>query len=45
MACAQVVPLSGGERDIEPPKEVESFPKNGSTNFNSDEIEIEFKFV
>lgn len=42
MACAQVVPLSGGERDIEPPKEVESFPKNGSTNFNSDEIEIEF---
>lgn len=42
MACAQVVPLSGGDKDILPPKEVESFPKNGTTNFTAKEIVIEF---
>lgn len=36
------MPLSGGEKDLNPPKEVESLPKNASTNFSSDEIEIEF---
>lgn len=36
------MPLTGGEKDVKPPKEVESFPKNGSTNFSADEIEIEF---
>lgn len=42
ISCAQQVPLTGGEKDIEAPKELESFPKNGSANFNSDEIVIEF---
>jgi len=42
ISCAQIVPLSGGEKDLEHPKELESFPKNGSTNFSSDKIEIEF---
>ena len=42
LSCAQQVPLTGGEKDIDPPKEVESFPANSSTNFNATEIEIEF---
>lgn len=42
ISCAQQVPLTGGEKDEEAPKEVESFPKNGSTNFNANEIIIEF---
>lgn len=41
-SCAQIVPLSGGEKDIEPPKEVESSPKNGSINFAKKNITVEF---
>jgi len=41
-SCAQVVPLSGGEKDIDPPKEIESSPKNGSVNFEEKTITIEF---
>ena len=42
LSCAQIVPLSGGDKDVEHPKEVESFPKNGSINFNENQISIEF---
>jgi uncharacterized protein (DUF2141 family) len=41
-SCAQIVPLSGGEKDIEPPKEVESSPKNGTINFAEKNITVEF---
>ena len=42
ISCAQIVPLSGGEKDIDPPKEVESSPVNGSINFSEKTITIEF---
>jgi len=42
LSCAQIVPLSGGEKDITPPKEVESKPKNSSINFAEKTIIIEF---
>ena len=41
-SCAQIVPLSGGEKDIHPPKEIESLPQNGSINFSEKTIVIEF---
>jgi uncharacterized protein (DUF2141 family) len=41
-SCAQIVPLTGGDQDITPPKEVECSPKNKSILFTEDEIEIEF---
>ena len=41
-SCAQIVPLSGGKKDVEPPKEVESIPKNGSTYFADNTITIVF---
>ena len=42
LSCAQIVPLSGGEKDIEPPKEIESLPQNGSINFSEKTITIKF---
>lgn len=42
ISCAQIVPLTGGDKDIEPPKEVESNPQNGSVQFTATEIEIQF---
>lgn len=44
LSCAQQSGLSGGEKDIEPPKidSERTFPKNGSTNFNSNQIAISF---
>ena len=42
LSCAQIVPLSGGEKDIEPPKEVESSPQNEAINFVEKTITIEF---
>ncbi len=42
ISCAQIVPLTGGEKDIESPKELESTPKNGSLNFAEKEITVEF---
>ena len=41
-SCAQIVPLTGGEKDKIAPKEVESSPKNGSIGFTSKSITIEF---
>ncbi|MGB0883024.1 MAG: Ig-like domain-containing protein, partial [Vicingaceae bacterium] len=41
-SCAQIVPLTGGEKDIESPKELESSPQNGSTLFNSETVTIQF---
>lgn len=40
--CAQVVPLSGGPRDVTPPKLVESLPAQAALNFNSDIITLKF---
>ncbi len=42
LSCAQIVPLTGGDKDVDAPKEVESLPKNGSVNFTEKEITIEF---
>jgi hypothetical protein len=42
LSCAQIRPLTGGEKDIEPPKELESFPINGATNFVEENIVVEF---
>ena len=40
--CAQVVKPTGGPRDIEPPKIVESTPQNYSPGFASDRIILKF---
>lgn len=42
LSCAQIVPLTGGDKDINPPKEIESTPTNGSINFFEKTITIEF---
>ncbi|MFM7022896.1 MAG: Ig-like domain-containing domain [Flavobacteriales bacterium] len=42
LGCAQVGTLSGGEKDILPPKLVKSFPENGALNFNQSKIELTF---
>ena len=41
-SCAQQKPLTGGDKDINPPKEKESNPSNLSTNFNETKVVIEF---
>lgn len=41
-SCAQIRPLTGGEKDVEPPKALESIPMNGATNFIEDKIIVEF---
>lgn len=40
--CAQITPLTGGKKDVEPPKVLESNPPNASLNFATKEIEIRF---
>ncbi len=40
--CANRGNITGGEKDITPPKITKTFPKNYSTNFNSKEIRIYF---
>lgn len=40
--CAQVAPLNGGKRDIDPPKLLEAIPANKTINFNSDQIVLKF---
>jgi len=40
--CAQVVPLSGGDKDETPPSELKSTPENKSINFAAQTITIEF---
>ncbi len=42
LSCAQIRPLTGGEKDAEPPKELESTPINGATNFIEKTITVEF---
>ena len=42
LSCAQIVPLSGGDKDILPPKEIKSEPLNGALFFDSKTISIEF---
>lgn len=41
-SCAQVVPLTGGDKDETPPQEVKSTPTNQSINFSETNITIEF---
>ena len=41
-SCANVVPLSGGEKDLSPPKVVNSTPLNRSINFSDTSISIQF---
>jgi len=41
-SCAQIVPLTGGEKDLDAPKELESSPENGSIGFASKSITVEF---
>lgn len=41
-SCAQVVPLTGGDKDETPPKELKSSPENKSTHFAAKTITIEF---
>lgn len=41
-SCAQIVPLSGGEKDVLPPQEVSSLPVNGAVNFTEETIVITF---
>ncbi len=40
--CAQVAPLNGGKRDVDPPKLIEAIPLNRTINFNSDQIVLKF---
>ena len=40
--CAQVLPISGGEKDTTPPQILEASPANFSTNFNDREIVLKF---
>lgn len=40
--CAQIIPLSGGEKDVLPPKVVKSIPENASAVFDKNEVMIEF---
>lgn len=41
-ACAKQVAITGGPKDITPPKLVESTPPNGSTNFTEEIIYVKF---
>jgi len=41
-SCAKRGSITGGDKDVTPPKIVSSNPKNGSTNFNEKEIKITF---
>jgi hypothetical protein len=40
--CAQVGPLKGGERDVNPPKLINAVPINKSLNFNTNKIVLNF---
>jgi len=41
-SCAQVIPLSGGETDKNPPKVVSCYPQQQAVNFTDNKISIEF---
>ncbi|MFN5182311.1 MAG: Ig-like domain-containing protein [Bacteroidota bacterium] len=40
--CAQMLPLTGGEKDTNPPKVLSQNPANSQLNFSGDKIQIEF---
>lgn len=40
--CAQQVPPTGGEKDVTPPSLVSSYPKNQTTGFNEQVVDLEF---
>jgi hypothetical protein len=40
--CAQITPLTGGKKDVDPPKVLESSPPNASLNFTATVIELRF---
>lgn len=40
--CAQITPLTGGKKDVNPPRVLAAEPANASLNFNAKEIEIRF---
>lgn len=40
--CAQIMPLTGGEKDLSPPKIIRQIPENNSLNFKGNRIELEF---
>ncbi len=42
ISCANIMPLSGGEKDITPPEIISFEPKTKSCNFNQEKIIIEF---
>ncbi|MFA6598541.1 MAG: Ig-like domain-containing protein [Ignavibacteriaceae bacterium] len=42
MSCANQLPPGGGPPDTIPPKIVEAFPQNGTTNFSEDYFELDF---
>ena len=39
-SCANIVPPTGGEKDVSPPKPIDLTPPNLSVNFNSNKIEL-----
>ncbi len=41
-SCAQIIPLTGGDKDILPPKPISFSPAEKSTNFNGKTIQIDF---
>lgn len=41
-SCAQIVPLTGGDKDLDAPKELESSPKNGAIDYTNESITIQF---
>ena len=40
--CAQISPLTGGARDVTPPKLIQALPLNKALNFKSDIITLQF---
>ncbi len=41
-SCANIVPPTGGEKDVSPPKPIDLTPPNLSVDFNSNKIELLF---
>jgi len=40
--CAQITPLTGGKKDVDPPRLLEATPANASLNFNAKKVELVF---
>lgn len=41
-SCAQIATLTGGEKDVDPPKILNQEPENEATNFNGKTLRIQF---